>query len=908
LVTSQAPTSRVSPADVAAPARALADALGASGQALLDYERAASAGLAARTLDEARTKAQDLAIKANGNAEAFQKSWEFYARSVLKSAPGSSKAMLEQQLVNLGGGVFRDLIGETYRRDTASAKEAIGTELARIENDLLSMAGRGETGTADYTATRERYRFLTDELTGNPAFGESVETAVYKQDRLESELLRESVRHKVETLFRDNPDAALRYATTTLNDPAIEMSAEERRSAIADAMSFHTKLSAETRIARDAFRVEARDIERTLIDTDAFVAPADIAALIDQGRTLNDPAYVRRIADAVRLRDLRTGFAAMPAGQDKLGVYQATTEPPDTIDAPPEFQPMFAAAAEKHGVPASLLAAQARQESGFDPTAVSPAGAAGISQFMSGTAARFGIDPTDPAQSIDGQARYMKLLLDRYDGDFGLALAGYNWGEGNVDKWLARGGDPAELPRETRDYIAAIAGQAPSRQYDPAVITAYRKELGTDLTGLIADANDVLARGWGLDIDTADLLVGYARAVNDQDKTRSVEEILTESALHAGVNDMSAAERMALTNELLSPDGPIGDDAVRARLVEADRANAAHRRQLLGDAPLRYGVERGWFDADQPLDFANLDAVAENLVARAAKLRIVGEHEGPIGRSALYPEEAEILTRWWSGATPDDRVQLAAAFAGSLDVDTLGATLAPLADKAEIEPLVTAAGLFAANPEAAAGVVNGQAALAANPKLAPAVNDRWRDDIAPSLPIGALAPPLGDARQRLFAAARNRYADLSLKAGEESGTFDPARWDRAMAEVTGGMVEMNRKQTIAPVYGMTQADFDRMLWRMPDAAFAGARTADGSPVSVADFRAQGHLSMVESGRYAVEIGGGFLVDADGMLFVLDLSGLPNREGKSDQPSPAEIAAERDRRLTEQRRAIERLDR
>lgn len=122
-----------------------------------------------------------------------------------------------------------------------------------------------------------------------------------------------------------------------------------------------------------------------------------------------------------------------------------------------QFMPLYAAAAQKHGVPLGLLVAQGAQESGYwDPDVVSgkrvsSAGAKGVGQFMPATAERFGINPLDPQQAIDAQARYMRINADMFGGDWAKALAGYNWGEGNVKKkGLGR------APAETRDYLAQI--------------------------------------------------------------------------------------------------------------------------------------------------------------------------------------------------------------------------------------------------------------------------------------------------------------------------------------------------------------------------------------------------------------------------------------------------------------------
>jgi soluble lytic murein transglycosylase-like protein len=129
--------------------------------------------------------------------------------------------------------------------------------------------------------------------------------------------------------------------------------------------------------------------------------------------------------------------------------------------APTQNALAFASAADKYGpqfgVDADLLKRQGFQESGFNPSSTSPKGAAGVSQFMPETARRFGVDVRDVDSSVRGQAEYMRFLMNRYGGNEGLALAGYNWGEGNVDKWLAGGRGP---PPETVNYVQSISGKS----------------------------------------------------------------------------------------------------------------------------------------------------------------------------------------------------------------------------------------------------------------------------------------------------------------------------------------------------------------------------------------------------------------------------------------------------------------
>nr|WP_228146141.1 lytic transglycosylase domain-containing protein [Acinetobacter sp. ANC 4648] len=119
------------------------------------------------------------------------------------------------------------------------------------------------------------------------------------------------------------------------------------------------------------------------------------------------------------------------------------------------FDPIIRQAAQTHGISEGLIKAVMHTESGFNASARSPVGAQGLMQLMPATAQRFKVSNAfDPQQNIFGGAKYLSWLLKRFNGSTQLALAAYNAGEGNVDKY---GGIPPF--RETQDYVRRVSSR-----------------------------------------------------------------------------------------------------------------------------------------------------------------------------------------------------------------------------------------------------------------------------------------------------------------------------------------------------------------------------------------------------------------------------------------------------------------
>jgi soluble lytic murein transglycosylase-like protein len=159
-----------------------------------------------------------------------------------------------------------------------------------------------------------------------------------------------------------------------------------------------------------------------------------------------------------------TGASAPAAATPAAGTTATGATGAATPGANTPYAAEIDAAAAKYNVDPALLRGLIRQESNFNPNAGSPAGARGLTQLMPGTAAALGVDPSVPAQAIEGGAKYLRQQLDKFGGDPAKALAAYNAGPGAVQRY---GGVPPYA--ETQNYVRKVLAYAAEyRQAAPA--------------------------------------------------------------------------------------------------------------------------------------------------------------------------------------------------------------------------------------------------------------------------------------------------------------------------------------------------------------------------------------------------------------------------------------------------------
>lgn len=175
---------------------------------------------------------------------------------------------------------------------------------------------------------------------------------------------------------------------------------------------------------------------------------SEIERKIGMKHTAPAPGFSKELQQA-----MQTGTSAAKAATaaSAAGKSQSVQAAGSAAAAPEDVNTLIKQAAQKYNVDSRLVSAVASAESGFQQGAVSGAGAVGVMQLMPSTAASLGVNPYDEKQNIDGGTKYLKGLLDSFDGNVKKAVAAYNAGAQAVRDY---NGVPPY--RETQDYVNKV--------------------------------------------------------------------------------------------------------------------------------------------------------------------------------------------------------------------------------------------------------------------------------------------------------------------------------------------------------------------------------------------------------------------------------------------------------------------
>jgi soluble lytic murein transglycosylase-like protein len=194
-----------------------------------------------------------------------------------------------------------------------------------------------------------------------------------------------------------------------------------------------------------------------------------------------------------------TAIVACGWAAQVLAAAPATVGPASRHASHEDLEDMVRRISREHGIDPRLADALVRVESAYDPYAVSRKGAQGLMQLMPDTAERLDVsNPFDPEQNVRGGMREFARLIDRYSGNFALALAAYNAGEGAVEQY--RGVPPY---RETRSYVTRIMTLYTGQPYRLPEFRLVPVRMERDASGGVVITNQPKSRVKGVEVSTS---------------------------------------------------------------------------------------------------------------------------------------------------------------------------------------------------------------------------------------------------------------------------------------------------------------------------------------------------------------------------------------------------------------------
>jgi hypothetical protein len=191
------------------------------------------------------------------------------------------------------------------------------------------------------------------------------------------------------------------------------------------------------------------------INTTGTLSKDEIANLINEIRSQIDTQWMRTLlpdeSQDGQFSSLSPLMAQLALPKIESSKICQETQHHDDYSGGTNLNEVISDAARAHGVDEALVRSVIKVESNFNPNSTSPKGAMGMMQLMPETARELGVQNAyDPVENIRAGTRYLKSLLNRYDGNIPLALAAYNWGIGNLEK------RPGQMPIETKLYIDQV--------------------------------------------------------------------------------------------------------------------------------------------------------------------------------------------------------------------------------------------------------------------------------------------------------------------------------------------------------------------------------------------------------------------------------------------------------------------
>jgi hypothetical protein len=918
IVTSEAPQSRLSGADIAQPYESLARGLDKLGQGLeaVSIPAAEQAGAKAVTRDDQGNiqvekapifgpagEAYARAVKVGALAEAdgaaqradieLRTKFRDDPQGYLTAADSFKRKQIEQMTNAAGPEVgtalgrvidrtttqtYKGLLNEKESLDLKKADGAITAQINSATDDAVALARQGvDMNSPDMKGLLGKYTTLLDEKLQNPRLAYTKEQHDLDIAQFQGELAGARNLYHVDQVYKQQGyQPAVDAAKDVLTNPDYKLTQAQRQGFFSHAMG---EIRANEAIRHQDIG-EARTAFRELSTAASLgqrIQPDEVESVRQAFKAANYPAGIAMVDAAFAHKDLHDDFGRMPLDQQT----QELNSIRGAAAAKSAYQ--FFTGKGYTSEQAAGIVGNLAHESGVNPLAVGDSGtSAGLAQFHNErlTALRqYAASVGKPAGDFQTQLEFIDRELHGPEAATLAKLQGARTPEEAAQAFInyeRPAGYTPQNPAGGLGYVqrqalarSVFAGQATDGSGGPGVNSwLIANRTAAESTAATKEWKQVMddwssGKGGGPSNDQVTKVLDAARATNNIDLQAKIARDMDVIDKVQRISQLPVAQQASLELELRRQQAA-GTATPGAELVEKQlQAKTQAIQKGLESDPVATTVANfpDKFKTPAPLDFAHPDNLIAGLKMRAqiAQTGAANWQTGPL--SAL--DSQEVAQAKVALANPDPAVKAGIYGAiAQLPEETRNATLAAIGkDSPQMMVGAAAGGMMKTAPEIGASIFRGQSAIALDKGYIPAKGaeatafDQEFDKRVPASTFG-LAARTDTAGPYAVAQGmvKARYADLSAQAADTSGKLDKDRLQRAVDDVTGGVLEHNGGKLIAPQRGMPQAIFDKTMYGLTDTDLAGVSTLNGEKVDANYLRNAATLESVGDGRYYVKLG------------------------------------------------------
>lgn len=834
--------------------------------------------LADQETDIARNRAILRDQHAN-NPEGFDAAWKGYSEGKLSEAQPWAINQIKKTLGSEGNAAFSAILGERRQKTETNAKASWNALEELSSNDVTGSAMAGTLMTPDGVAKIEKHRAVIE--TGVTSGFIPPAEAERRIANLESQATVYAARTDIKGAFdRDGPSGALARIDAVTRDEKLSLSPEQRF-----ALSSRLRADVHAWNADREQKVSEVDLEAKALTAarqgGVPIAQARIDQTVERYKALGGHAQAAAfLADQQHAADvswyarapLRDAASDVESRAVRAGLY--------TPKGTPEQASAVTSVASRLGVSPRDLSAAISYETGgtFNPSKVGGKGNnyMGLIQFGPEERAKYGVRP---GMTFEEQMVAVEGFLRDRGVKPGMGISEIyrtiNGGNPNASLNASDGnGTIAEhIQRIERNHYGNadrfLGGTAPATA--PSDITYIGKANATVSKRVTEEANAVIEGMNRKDnpvlptSEKMDELLTAAAATNMPDVLTKVSQAAGEWQFRRQFGRAPLPDEAAAVNDLQRRASTTGLDANETRQYEIARETYDATRKALDDDPLGHTIkaasETASLPAPKPLDFKNPVALQDGLKLRGAWAEYGARTYQMQAMPALTAAEQQQVRGALDAADPAGKARIYGSLVNNLPPATRAATLAALGKDNMVEAF--AGGMIGADARVAESIMRGQAAMKVKDTYDP-TKGSTKDDVAAALdkalPAGAFSVSARTNPNGAYATIRSaaiaRAADIAA-SDPNFKEFTPQMIERAVTDVTGGVLTHNGSSLIAPIRGMPQAEFDKRIWSITDADLAGVQTKGGQPITAEYLRNNAQLESRSDGTYLVRLGQDF---------------------------------------------------